>query len=202
MTKWKAISEGFRALFKGPYTVRYPFEPSPPPETFRGAPKRDREKCTACGACLQNCPTGAISILDLGKDVAVDVWYGKCIFCGRCTEVCPEEAVKMSLEYSLCTYNKDEVREQIAIPAYRCQICGRLITSERHVDVIKDRLKTLPLPLNYATAITLCQECRRKYQASHLLWLRVEVRPPPIPAPSAAAVATSSSSEVKKSQHS
>ena len=178
MTKWKAISEGFRALFKGPYTVRYPFEPSPPPETFRGAPERDTEKCTACGACVQNCPPGAISILDLAEEVAIETWYGKCIFCGRCVEVCPEEAVKMSLRYSLSTYDKEEVKEKVSMKAYRCQICGALITSERHVDVVKERVKVLPLPLNYATAISLCPECRRKYQASYLLGLRVEAKPP------------------------
>ncbi|MCS7139456.1 MAG: 4Fe-4S binding protein [Candidatus Nezhaarchaeota archaeon] len=182
MTKWKAITEGFRALFKGPFTVRYPLEPSPPPEAFRGAPKRDSEKCTACGACVQNCPTGAISILDLGRDVAVNVWYGKCIFCARCTEVCPEEAVKMSLKYDLSTYNKNEVQEQVSMAAYRCQECGKLVTSERHVDIVIDRVKVLPLPLNYVTTISLCSDCRRRYQASQLLGLRVKVRPT-LPAP-------------------
>ncbi|MEM0241419.1 MAG: 4Fe-4S binding protein [Candidatus Nezhaarchaeales archaeon] len=177
MTKLKAVLEGFRALIKGPFTVRYPFEPSPPPETFRGAPKRDPEKCTACGACYQNCPTKAISILDLGKEVAVDVWYGKCIFCARCTEVCPEEAVKMSLTYDLSTYNKEEVRESVSMSAQRCQVCGKLITSDRHVDKVIDRVKILPLPLNYHMMVSLCPECKRKQQATLLLGLRVERLP-------------------------
>lgn len=177
MTKLKAILEGLRALVKGPFTVRYPFEPSPPPETFRGAPKREPEKCTACGACSQNCPTKAISILDLNKEVAVDVWYGKCIYCARCTEVCPEEAVKMSLTYDLSTYNKEEVREKVSMAAQRCQICGNLITSDRHVDKVIDKVKILPLPLNYTTMVSLCPECRKKQQAMLLLGLRVERRP-------------------------
>jgi len=187
MTKWKAISEGLRALVKGPFTVRYPFEPSPPPETFRGAPKRDANKCTACGACSQNCPTGAISVLDLGKEVAVEVWYGKCIFCARCTEVCPEEAVKMSLQYDLSTYNKDEVRDRVSMTAYRCQACGKLITSDRHVGEIMERERALPLPENYTSLVMLCPDCRRKRQAVSLLGLRVERRPS-VPLPATAVV--------------
>ncbi|MEM2025696.1 MAG: 4Fe-4S binding protein [Desulfurococcaceae archaeon] len=172
MTNRKALREGIKALLKGPFTVRYPFEASPPPETFRGAPKRDPEKCTACGACVQGCPTGAISVLDMGKTVAVDVWYGKCIFCGRCTEVCPEEAVKMSLEYSLSTTDKNEVREQVPLTAYRCQLCGKLIISERGIEVVKGKVKALPLPPSYVTIVSLCHDCKRRYQASYLLGLR------------------------------
>ena len=44
--------------------------------------------CTGCGACVEHCPTGIVSLVDglPGLDFAV----GECTFCGACAEHCPE----------------------------------------------------------------------------------------------------------------
>lgn len=48
----------------------------------------DPEKCQACGLCLKNCPTEAIS----GKKGTVYVIdQGKCIKCDTCFDICPEK---------------------------------------------------------------------------------------------------------------
>jgi uncharacterized Fe-S center protein len=51
----------------------------------------DGDKCTACFACVANCPTGAIkkgrAIVEVDSDI--------CIGCGECLTVCPERAMKL-----------------------------------------------------------------------------------------------------------
>ncbi|HXY87383.1 MAG TPA: 4Fe-4S binding protein [Candidatus Acidoferrales bacterium] len=50
----------------------------------------DVDVCVGCGACVEECPSGAI-LLD---DVAV-VSVDECIDCGTCVEVCPSGAVTL-----------------------------------------------------------------------------------------------------------
>lgn len=48
----------------------------------------DKEKCTLCGACVEKCPFGSLSI---GKDsIEVDE---TCRMCGVCVKLCPEKAL-------------------------------------------------------------------------------------------------------------
>jgi len=53
--------------------------------------KIDREKCTGCESCVEECPSEAIKMVD-GKAV-VDA--DACIDCGACVDACPVEAISM-----------------------------------------------------------------------------------------------------------
>jgi NADH-quinone oxidoreductase subunit F len=48
----------------------------------------DQERCTACGACMRNCPVGAIN---KSEDKVFTVVQEKCIKCGACFSACPEK---------------------------------------------------------------------------------------------------------------
>lgn len=55
-------------------------------------PKADPEQCTACGACLEQCPVSALS-MD-GTLPIVD--EQRCITCFCCQEICPEKAMSLA----------------------------------------------------------------------------------------------------------
>jgi NAD-dependent dihydropyrimidine dehydrogenase PreA subunit len=50
----------------------------------------DSTKCTGCGACLEVCPRGAISLR--GDRAEIDP--RRCTECGMCLEVCPVAAIR------------------------------------------------------------------------------------------------------------
>ena len=53
--------------------------------------KINKSKCAGCGACVSNCPQGAITI---GEDGKAEIDLEKCVGCGRCKEICPLDAVE------------------------------------------------------------------------------------------------------------
>lgn len=50
------------------------------------------EKCTKCGICVSECPTGAIT-KEENKNAIVDA--SKCIGCGKCKKHCPASAIEI-----------------------------------------------------------------------------------------------------------
>lgn len=49
-------------------------------------PNIDKECCTGCGICIENCPTNSLELVD---DIAVLVRPETCDGDGTCAEVCP-----------------------------------------------------------------------------------------------------------------
>jgi ferredoxin len=52
-------------------------------------PKIDKNECTGCEECVDNCPSEAIS---MDENIAV-INAEACTECGECVEVCPAEAI-------------------------------------------------------------------------------------------------------------
>ena len=52
-------------------------------------PRPDPESCTACGACVEQCPAEALS---LPEDLP-EVDMNRCVTCFCCQEICPEKAM-------------------------------------------------------------------------------------------------------------
>ncbi|MCP3932998.1 MAG: ferredoxin family protein [Bacteroidetes bacterium] len=52
----------------------------------------DREKCTACGECVESCPG---DVFELGDFCSHPVRRDECHGCHTCEEVCEENAVEV-----------------------------------------------------------------------------------------------------------
>jgi Pyruvate/2-oxoacid:ferredoxin oxidoreductase delta subunit len=51
----------------------------------------DKDKCSGCESCVDECPSEAISMVE--EKAAVDA--GTCVDCGVCVDTCPAEAIIM-----------------------------------------------------------------------------------------------------------
>ncbi|HSL93531.1 MAG TPA: EFR1 family ferrodoxin [Bacillota bacterium] len=58
---------------------------------FMGRMYRYSEKCTGCGACVEMCPMGVISLNDAERPV----WSRGCEHCMRCVNHCPFDAIEV-----------------------------------------------------------------------------------------------------------
>jgi Ni,Fe-hydrogenase III small subunit/formate hydrogenlyase subunit 6/NADH:ubiquinone oxidoreductase subunit I len=111
---WKILLARAR---QGDRTLRFPEAEPALPERFRGAPVLDAARCRdACRACVEACPTDALSADSAGP--ALDV--GRCLFCAECVTSCPEGAIRFSGDPRMATRRREDliVRER-AIPLAR-----------------------------------------------------------------------------------
>lgn len=67
------------------------------------------EKCDLCASCLENCPTGAISV----KNGKIVVDKAVCYGCGECIGICPAKAMKV-----FWVGNPKEAQEKLAEITY------------------------------------------------------------------------------------
>ena len=51
----------------------------------------EAETCTACAACVETCPSGAISVAEGGAYYVIDA--EKCVDCAACEGGCPSTAI-------------------------------------------------------------------------------------------------------------
>jgi len=150
--KLRELKEAIKAIIKGPYTTRFPYEAHIPQEKFRGKPIPDEKECIGCGACAEVCPANAIEIIDspsLNRSIAESptrsiIWhYDQCIFCAQCERLCTtEKGVKLSnKEFDLATFDRKTLFSEIKKKLVLCEHCGEIITTEEHLIWIAGKLK-------------------------------------------------------------
>ena len=114
------------STFKKPVTDQYPNRPRPIQPRYMGFPaltwdyEVTEPYCTSCMVCIRDCPTQCMSatmkdnpLHKEGKShrrKIVDTFeinLNRCILCGICVEVCNFDAIVMSHEYELSTYQRN-----------------------------------------------------------------------------------------------
>lgn len=105
-------------LFQKPITLQYPDEKPQVSPNFRGLHalkvSHDRAKCVACYLCPTVCPAKCITV-EAGEDQDHDKYAERyeidmlrCIFCGYCVEACPVDALRMTDEFELANYKRED----------------------------------------------------------------------------------------------
>ena len=114
-------------------TYQYPKEHKPIEPRFMGFPaltwdySASEPYCTGCMVCIRNCPTQCMSaeMLDNSKAESgeshrrkivgtFEINLNRCIICGICVEVCNLDAIVMSHEHEISSYQRNGDRVDVS----------------------------------------------------------------------------------------
>jgi len=96
-----------------------------------GKIKVDEKECSACGACISLCPTGAITKKMENDLLSLYVNASLCNNCTLCKEACPKNAIDFETNIDITDILEDK-KEMIArIKLVSCTICGEKIAKEK-----------------------------------------------------------------------
>ena len=150
LPKLRELGEAIKAVFKGPYTSKFPKLPHKPHPNFRGQPEFDQDKCVGCLACEEVCPSGAIAHKDIidekGISQRIMIHYTDvCIFCSQCEAACiaDQQGIKSSNKWELSFFNRKEAYETIEKELQICEICSSTIACKDHLKWITERIGEL-----------------------------------------------------------
>ena len=144
----EAVTAVFSTLTGRRFTTRFPAEPCVVPERYRGKPEFDLDTCVGCGACVNVCPTEALTqIDDLEAEPPVrkiTLRYDACIFCANCSDNCTTETgIKLSSQWDLATMDRQSTAETQEYELQLCEKCGAVIGTKKHLVWLCEKLGPL-----------------------------------------------------------
>ncbi|MEA1065332.1 formate hydrogenlyase complex iron-sulfur subunit [Erwinia sp. HR93] len=155
-----------KALKTGVVTERWPLTPVPVDKNFRGRPIHRPQQCIGCAACVNACPSNALTVtVEPGEyQLAWQFNLGRCIFCGRCEEVCPTAAISLSQEYELAVGCKDDFLQQARFEVCRCRVCQRPYAVQKEIDYVIALLRHNgdAWAEKHRADFETCPECKRR----------------------------------------
>ena len=148
LPKLRELREAVTAVFSPRFTIRFPAEPCVVPERYRGKPEFDSNTCVGCGACVNVCPTQALTYID---DLAADpptrritFRYDTCIFCGNCQDNCTSQTgIALSKQWDLAGLDRQSMRETHEYELQLCEKCGASIGTKKHLVWLYEKLGPL-----------------------------------------------------------
>ena len=148
LPKLRELKEAVTAVVSPRFTTRFPAEPCVVPERYRGKPEFDLQTCIGCGACVNVCPTQALTQTDdLEADAPVrkiTLRYDTCIFCGNCQDNCTtENAIKLSNQWDLAGLDRAAMAETHEYELQSCEKCGAVIGTKKHLIWLYEKLGPL-----------------------------------------------------------
>ena len=146
--KLRELKEAVKAVVSPRFTTRFPAEPCVVPEKFRGKPEFDLDSCVGCGACVNVCPTKALTQVDEangdGALRKIKLRYDTCIFCGNCEEGCTtEKGIALSNQWDLAGLDREAMAETHEYELQLCEKCGATIGTKKHLVWLYEKLGPL-----------------------------------------------------------
>ncbi len=128
-----------------------------------GKVRLDRDRCTGCGLCALDCPSGALAIMPDEEMATYRLLFKHhlCFACNRCVEVCPEQCLRLER-----TLEPDSLRQAAAVlfkdEFVRCAGCGVPFASRAMINSIRAKVGTSGrFP---ASGFDFCPECKTRVQ--------------------------------------
>ena len=150
LPKLRELKEAVTAVISPRFTTRFPAEPCVVPERYRGKPEFDTDTCIGCGACVNVCPSQALTQtddLEAGSPTrTIKLRYDTCIFCGNCQDNCTTETgIELSDQWDLAGLDRESMAETHEYELQMCEKCGALIGTKKHLIWLYEK----PGPLAY-----------------------------------------------------
>jgi len=148
LPKLRELKEAITAVFSPRFTSRFPAEPCVVPERYRGKPEFDLDDCIGCGACVNVCPTNALTQIDETQANTpvrkITLQADACIFCGNCSDNCTTETgIKLSNEWDLANMDRATMTETHEFELQLCEKCGAIIGTKKHLVWLYEKLGPL-----------------------------------------------------------
>ena len=160
---WLTLVSTMNGL-RSPVTRQYPEQgvlwnhteaPTPVQDRFMGFPALTWDGdvvepyCTGCMICIRNCPTQCMSanmkdnpLQQEGKSSrrkiidTFEINLNRCILCGICVDVCNFDAIVMSHEHEMSTFQRNG--DWVNLPALLDEIATALSDTDHEVLVVDD----------------------------------------------------------------
>ena len=148
LPKLRELKEAVTAVFSPRFTTRFPDEPCVVPERYRGKPEFNLDSCIGCGACVNVCPTNALTQIDDTKASPptrkITQQADACIFCGNCQDNCTTETgIKLSNKWDLANMNRASMTETHEFELQLCEKCSEIIGTKKHLIWLYEKLGPL-----------------------------------------------------------
>jgi len=148
LPKLRELKEAITAVFSPRFTSRFPAEPCEVPERYRGKPEFDLDTCIGCGACVNVCPTEALTQIDDSEANPpvrkITLQTDACIFCGNCSDNCTTETgIKLSNKWDLANMDRATMTETHEFELQLCEKCGAIIGAKKHLVWLYEKLGPL-----------------------------------------------------------
>jgi len=118
----------------------------------------DGSRCTGCGLCAADCPTGALVVLPGGDSYGLVLHQESCLGCGQCIKICPEECLKLEKVLELDKLGGSP-QTMIEGDFVRCEVCGAPIAPRAMVEKIRARMAAMG---GNTSRLETCPDCKMK----------------------------------------
>lgn len=116
----------------------------------------DIARCTGCGLCAADCPTGALKVIPGQDSYGLEFHQARCAGCGLCLKVCPEECLRLERVLELDRLGGSP-RTIMQGDFVLCQACGAPVAPRAMVESIRTRISALG---GDTSRLEMCSRCK------------------------------------------
>lgn len=126
-----------------------------------GTVRVDRSSCTLCPACVNVCPTGALS----SPGPSLELVEGKCVQCRICEHACPEKAIALETRFLLDSAARDAPQKLQEDARHLCPGCAAPFIAKSLLERTTQTLAAKGMGVDGLARLQYCPDCRSNLRA-------------------------------------